>query len=170
MRAPTMGCAIRHEEFGPMNPMDSATIRRTFVEYFQKHGHRQLPSASLVPPADTGSLLTLAGMQQITPYFLGVEPAPQPRLVTVQKCFRTPDIEEVGDERHTTFFEMLGNFSVGDYFQRDAVRFAYDLLTNGYGIDPERLYPSIHPADSEARDLWHEWGFAPDRIVPLEEN
>lgn len=153
-----------------MNPMDSETIRRTFVEYFQRHDHRQLPSASLVPPADTGSLLTLAGMQQITPYFLGLESAPHPRLLTVQKCFRTPDIEEVGDERHTTFFEMLGNFSVGDYFKTDAVEFAYDLLVNGYGIDPERLYPSIHPDDEEARELWRAKGFAPERIVPLEEN
>ncbi len=153
-----------------MDPMDSETIRRTFVEYFVRHGHRLLPSASLIPPSDTGSLLTIAGMQQITPFFLGLEPAPQPRLVTVQKCFRAPDIEEVGDERHTTFFEMLGNFSVGDYFKEDATRFAYDLLTNGYGIDPERLYPSIHPEDAEARACWSEIGFAPERIVPLEEN
>ncbi len=153
-----------------MNPMDSETIRRTFVEYFQRHDHRYLPSASLVPPADTGSLLTLAGMQQITPYFLGVEPAPHPRLISVQKCFRTPDIDDVGDERHCTFFEMLGNFSVGDYFKRDATRFALELLTEVYGIDPERLYPSIHPEDEEARELWRELGFQPEKIVPLEEN
>ncbi|MCA1670060.1 MAG: alanine--tRNA ligase, partial [Thermomicrobia bacterium] len=153
-----------------MNPMDSETIRQTFVDYFVRHGHRPLPSASLIPPSDTGSLLTIAGMQQITPYFLGLETPPHPRLVTVQKCFRAPDIEEVGDERHTTFFEMLGNFSVGDYFKEDATRFAYDLLTNGYGIDPERLYPSIHPEDEEARACWHAIGFAPERIVPLAEN
>ena len=124
-----------------MNPMDSETIRRTFFEYFQRHDHRQLPCASLVPPADTGSLLTLAGMQQMTPYFLGLEPTPHPRLVSVQKCFRTPDIDEVGDERHYTFFEMLGNFSVGDYFKRDAIEHAYDLLVNVYGIDPAGSIP-----------------------------
>ncbi len=153
-----------------MNPMDSETIRQTFVDYFIRHGHRRLPSASLIPPSDTGSLLTIAGMQQITPFFLGMEQPPAPRLVTVQKCFRTVDIEEVGDERHATFFEMLGNFSVGDYFKEDATRFAYDLLTNGYGIDPTRLYPSVHPNDSEARACWRQIGFTPERIVPLEEN
>ncbi|MDQ2783823.1 MAG: alanine--tRNA ligase [Chloroflexota bacterium] len=153
-----------------MNPMDSETIRQTFVDYFVRHGHQRLPSASLIPTSDTGSLLTIAGMQQITPFFLGLDQSPAPRLVTVQKCFRAPDIEEVGDERHTTFFEMLGNFSVGDYFKEDATRFAYDLLTNGYGIDPARLYPSIHPDDSEARACWRDIGFPPERIVPLEEN
>jgi len=153
-----------------MKPMDSETIRQTFVDYFVRHGHRHLPSASLIPPSDTGSLLTIAGMQQITPFFLGLDEPPSPRLVTVQKCFRTGDIEEVGDERHGTFLEMLGNFSVGDYFKEDATRFAYDLLTNGYGIDPERLYPSIHPDDEEARAYWRAIGFAPERIVPLEEN
>ncbi len=150
--------------------MDSAEVRRTFVEYFERKAHLHLPSASLIPPQDTGSLFTLAGMQQITPYFLGQETPPAPRLVTAQKVFRTNDIEEVGDERHGTFFEMLGNFSVGDYFKHDAVEFAYELLTEGYGIDPERLYPSIHPEDEEARALWRAKGFAPERIVPLDEN
>ncbi len=153
-----------------MQQMDSETIRQTFVEYFVRHGHMHLPSASLIPPSDTGSLLTIAGMQQITPFFLGLEPPPSPRLVTVQKCFRTGDIDEVGDVSHGTFLEMLGNFSVGDYFKHDAVAFAYDLLVNGYGIDPERMYPSIHPEDEEARDLWRAKGFADARIVPLAEN
>ena len=153
-----------------MNPMGSETIRQTFLDYFMHHQHRLLPSASLIPPSDTGSLLTIAGMQQITPYFLGMEQPPAPRLVSVQKCFRAPDIEEVGDERHTTFFEMMGNFSVGNYFKEDATRFAYDLLTNGYGIDADRLYPSIHPEDEEARSYWRALGFAPERIVPLAEN
>ncbi|MHB8647116.1 MAG: alanine--tRNA ligase [Thermomicrobiales bacterium] len=153
-----------------MNPMESETIRQTFVDYFVRHGHRQLPSASLIPPSDTGSLLTIAGMQQITPYFLGLEPPPSPRLVTVQKCFRTGDIDDVGDVSHGTFLEMLGNFSVGDYFKTDAIRFAYELLTSGYGIDPDRLYPSIHPEDEEARAYWHDMGVAPERIVPLAEN
>ncbi|MGI8854215.1 MAG: alanine--tRNA ligase [Thermomicrobiales bacterium] len=158
-----------------MKPMDSETIRQTFVEYFTKHDHRYLPSASLIPPSDTGSLLTIAGMQQITPFFLGLEKPPSPRLVTVQKCFRTGDIEEVGDESHGTFLEMLGNFSVGDYFQHDAITFAWDLLTNGYGIDAERMYPTIFPADEDARRIWHEViGLPLDRIVvtanPVEDN
>src|SRR4051812_10302126 len=148
-----------------MYPMDSETIRRTFVEYFVRHAHRHLPSASLIPPSDTGSLLTIAGMQQITPYFLGLETPPSPRLVTVQKCFRTPDIDEVGDASHATFFEMLGNFSVGDYFKRDAIRFAWELVTEGYGIDPERLYPTVFPIDEEARDIWLEvTGYPRSRI------
>ncbi len=153
-----------------MQQMDSATIRRTFVEYFERHGHVHMPSASLIPLQDTGSLFTLAGMQQITPFFLGLETPPAPRLVTVQKVFRANDIEEVGDERHATFFEMLGNFSVRDYFKRGAIDFAYELLTEGYGIDPARMYPSIHPDDEEARDLWRAKGFADTRIVPLAEN
>ncbi len=149
-----------------MNPMDSETIRQTFIDYFVRHGHRHLPSASLIPPSDTGSLLTIAGMQQITPYFLGLDAPPAPRLVTVQKCFRTPDIEEVGDPSHGTFLEMLGNFSVGDYFKHDAITFAWDLLTNGYGIDPERMYPTIYPDDEDARTIWHEViGVPLDRIV-----
>ncbi|MDQ6601800.1 MAG: alanine--tRNA ligase, partial [Chloroflexota bacterium] len=149
-----------------MNPMDSETIRQTFIDYFVRHGHRHLPSASLIPPSDTGSLLTIAGMQQITPFFLGMEEPPAPRLVTVQKCFRTPDIEEVGDPSHGTFLEMLGNFSVGDYFKHDAITFAWDLLTNGYGIDPERMYPTIYPDDEDARSIWHEViGVPLDRIV-----
>jgi alanyl-tRNA synthetase len=149
-----------------MKPMDSETIRRTFIEYFARHDHLYLPSASLIPPSDTGSLLTIAGMQQITPFFLGLEKAPHPRLVTVQKCFRTPDIEEVGDPSHGTFLEMLGNFSVGDYFKHDAITFAWDLLTNGYGIDPERMYPTIYPDDEDARTIWHEViGVPLDRIV-----
>jgi len=149
-----------------MQPMDSETIRQTFVDYFVRHGHMQLPSASLIPPSDTGSLLTIAGMQQITPFFLGLDEPPSPRLVTVQKCFRTGDIDEVGDESHGTFLEMLGNFSVGDYFKHDAIHFAWDLLTNGYGIDPERMYPTIFPEDDEARALWRdEIGIPEKRIV-----
>jgi len=153
-----------------MKQMDSAAIRRTFVEYFKRHAHRHLPSASLIPPQDTGSLFTLAGMQQIAPYFLGLETPPAPRLVTAQKVFRTNDIEEVGDERHATFFEMLGNFSVGDYFKHEAIDFAYEFLVDVCGIDPERMYPSIHPDDPDARDLWRAKGFRDERIVPLEEN
>ena len=149
-----------------MQPMDSETIRQTFVDYFVRHGHMQLPSASLIPSSDTGSLLTIAGMQQITPFFLGLDEPPSPRLVTVQKCFRTGDIDEVGDEGHGTFLEMLGNFSVGDYFKHDAIHFAWDLLTNGYGIDPERMYPTIFPEDDEARALWRdEIGIPESRIV-----
>src|SRR5436189_3869774 len=109
--------------------MHSREIRQKFINFFVEKGHLQLPSSSLVPPAgDKTVLLTTAGMQQMTPFFLGLQTPPQRRLTTVQKCFRTPDIDEVGDLSHLTFFEMLGNFSVGDYFKEGVINFAWELL------------------------------------------
>ncbi|MCC6935809.1 MAG: alanine--tRNA ligase, partial [Thermomicrobiales bacterium] len=136
--------------------MQSREIRQKFVEFFAEHGHLYVPSSSLIPHNDPTVLLTTAGMQQMTPYFLGIEQPPAIRMTSIQKCFRTVDIDEVGDESHSTFFEMLGNFSVGDYFKREAIRFAWDLLTNVYGIAPERLRVTIRPDDDEARQLWQE--------------
>ena len=103
-------------------PMSGEEVRRRFVEFFTERGHREVPSSSLVPHNDPTVLLTTAGMQQMTPYFLGLEQPPAQRMVSVQKCFRTVDIDEVGDESHCTFFFMLGNFSVGDYFKRESLR------------------------------------------------
>ena len=125
-----------------------------------------MPSSSLIPPSnDPTVLLTTAGMQQMTPFFLGLEQPPALRLTSIQKCFRTVDIDEVGDESHLTFFEMLGNFSVGDYFKRDAMRFAWDFLTNELGIAPWRLSVTVYPDDAEARRLWPEVvGLPPERI------
>jgi alanyl-tRNA synthetase len=109
-------------------------------------------------------------MQQIEPFFLGVQQPPAKRLVTVQKCFRTGDIEEVGDLSHLTFLEMLGNFSVGDYFKREALGFAWELLTERFKIPAERLFPSIYPDDAEARRYWMELGVPESRITPIADN
>ena len=103
-------------------------IRQRYLDFFVAHDHLQIPSSSLVPDNDPTVLLTTAGMQQILPYFLGREIPPSPRLTSVQKCFRTTDIDNVGNERSLTFFEMLGNFSVGDYFKREAISYALSLI------------------------------------------
>ncbi len=153
--------------------MRSRDIRQTFVDFFVEKNHLQLPSSSLVPPAgDKTVLLTTAGMQQMTPFFLGLQTPPQPRLTTVQKCFRTPDIDEVGDLSHLTFFEMLGNFSVGNYFKEGAINFAWELLTKRYGLDPDRLYPSIFQEgdrlDDEALEIWtKQIGIPENKIARL---
>src|SRR5689334_11537199 len=144
--------------------MVSHEIRRRFLDYFTAREHMQVPSGSLVPPAwDASVLITTAGMQPLKQYFLGLEPPPSPRLTSVQKCFRTVDIDEVGrTARHLTFFEMLGNFSIGDYFKDFAVEQAWTLVTSpqGFGFDPDRLWATVYrgdekvPADEEAIGLW----------------
>src|SRR5579884_84305 len=148
-----------------------SALRATFLTFFEERGHTRLPSSSLIPRNDPTVLLTTAGMQQMIPFFLGQEQPPSQRLTSVQKCFRTTDIDSVGDASHLTFFEMLGNFSVGDYFKRDAIAFAWELLTKGYGLSPERLYPTVHPDDDEAPRYWEEVaGFPADGITRLEDN
>lgn len=136
--------------------MQSREIRRIFVEYFAEQGHLQVPSSSLVPVNDPTVLLTTAGMQQMTPFFLGLETPPRARMTSIQKCFRTVDIDEVGDESHLTFFEMLGNFSVGDYFKAEAISWAWDLLTGGFGIPAERLWPTVFLDDQFALEFWRD--------------
>jgi alanyl-tRNA synthetase len=155
--------------------MKTDQIRRTFQEFFEANDHLRLPSASLVPPpSDTSTLLTIAGMQPLKPYFLGLEKPPHHRLVTVQKVFRTPDIDNVGTtHRHLTFFEMLGNFSMGDYFKQGAAEFAWELSTEGFGIDPEKLWITVFEGDDElglgpdqeAIDAWLAIGVPRERIV-----
>jgi alanyl-tRNA synthetase len=152
--------------------MHSSKIRQTFIDFFVEKGHLHYPSSSLVPPAgDTTVLFTTAGMQQMTPFFLGLQKPPHNRLTTVQKSFRTVDIDEVGDLSHNTFFEMLGNFSVGDYFKEGAVDFAWEFLVNRLGLEESKLYPSIYPTDEEAFALWNKKiGVPENRIIRLEDN
>src|SRR5437867_7466762 len=130
--------------------MDGAEIRETFLRFFEERDHRRVPSSSLIPPPETGLLLTVAGMIQFIPYFLGQTPPPFPRAVTVQKCFRALDIENVGHTaRHLTLFEMLGNFSFGDYFKRDACGWGLELVTGVFGIDHDRLWVTVYETDEE---------------------
>src|SRR5579864_8780514 len=131
--------------------MTSDEIRERFVDFFVERGHLRLPSASLVPPpSDTSTLTTIAGMQPFKPYFLGLERPPAQRLTTCQKVFRAVDLDVVGTTtRHLTFFEMLGNFSIGDYFKRDAVQFAWELSREGFGFPAERLWITVFEGDTE---------------------
>src|SRR5680860_891507 len=149
-------------------------LRSLFLEYFREKGHLLIPSSSLVPYRDPSVLLTTAGMQQFKPYFLGLEEAPQPRLTSVQKCFRTTDIDLVGmTARHCTFFEMLGNFSVGDYFKDGAIRFAYEFSTEHMGLDEDRIWVTAFEGDAqvgpdeESMAHWEEVGVPRERMVKL---
>ncbi len=131
--------------------MTGDEIRKKFLTFFEKRGHKIIPSASLIPENDPTVLFTTAGMHPLVPYLMG-EPHPEgARLTDAQKCVRTGDIDEVGDNRHLTFFEMLGNWSLGDYFKKEAIEWSYDLLTSseGYGLDPGRLYVSVFEGDAE---------------------
>ena len=145
--------------------MRSIDIRRTFLDFFGERGHRVWPSASLIPQ-DPTLLLTVAGMVPFKPYFLGDAKPEHPRATSVQKCARTNDIENVGlTTRHLTFFEMLGNFSFGDYFKRDAIRWAWQLSTDGFGFDPDRIWATVYLEDDEAADIWiNETGLPPERL------
>ncbi|HLH60903.1 MAG TPA: alanine--tRNA ligase [Ktedonobacteraceae bacterium] len=146
-------------------------IRQLFLDFFVSKGHMLMPSSSLVPRNDPTVLLTTAGMQQMIPFFLGRETPPALRLTSAQKCFRTTDIDKVGNERSLTFFEMLGNFSVGDYFKRDAIAFAWEFLTQVVRLPANRLHPTVHPEDDEAPHWWNKIaGFSDEAIVRLEDN
>ena len=151
--------------------MTGAEVRAAFVSFFEAKGHREVPSSSLVPINDPTVLLTTAGMQQMTPYFLGLETPPHNRLCSVQKCFRTVDIEEVGDESHCTFFFMLGNFSIGDYFKKESLAWSWEFLTEVMGLPAERLYPTVHPDDEDAYSIWRDQiGVPVERIGKLSDN
>ena len=131
--------------------MRSDEIRETYLSFFEERGHLRIPSGSLIPASfDPSVLLTTAGMQPLKPYFQGLEKPPAQRLTSCQRCFRTPDIEEVGSTaRHLTCFEMLGNFSFGDYFKEEAIRFAWDLSLEGFGFDREQIWISVFGGDDE---------------------
>ncbi len=150
--------------------MHSNEIRQKFIEYFKERGHSHRPSASLVPD-DPTVLFTVAGMVQFKPYFLGNVSKPFTRAVTSQKCVRTNDIENVGfTPRHHTFFEMLGNFSFGDYFKEDAIQWAWDFLVNVMKLNKEKLWITIHREDDEAYGIWrHKVGVAEKHIVRMGE-
>ncbi|CAN5227022.1 alanine--tRNA ligase [soil metagenome] len=158
--------------------MQSHEIRQKFLDFFAERGHKPYPSSSLVPHDDPTVLLTTAGVQQFIPYFIGRERPPAPRAVSVQKCFRTSDLEEVGDATHLTFFEMLGNFSFGDYFKEGAIGFCWEFLTQTLGLDPERLWITIFegddnaPEDVDAKEYWRAVGVPEERIfgLPKSEN
>ncbi len=157
--------------------MRAQEIRDTYLSFFAERGHKIVPSASLVPSVhDPSVLLTTAGMQPFKPYFLGREQPPAPRLADVQKCFRTTDIEEVGNTaRHLTFFEMLGNWSFGDYFKEESIPWGWELSTAGFGMDPERIWVTVFGGDEElglgpdeeAIEIWRRVGVPDERIVRL---
>ena len=155
----------------------SAELREGFLSFFEERGHLRIPSASLIPRADDHStLLTTAGMQPQMPFFLGREAPPAPLTTTAQKCFRTPDIEEVGlDGHHLTFFEMLGNFSFGQYFKEGAIEFAREFVQDYMKLDWDRVWVSVHAGDPRLKlgpddvaiEIWQRVGMPIERIVPL---
>lgn len=146
-------------------------LRRKFLEFFKERDHLALPSASLVPKDDPSLLLTVAGMVPFKPYFLGKAVPPHPRITTSQKCLRTQDLDSVGrSARHHTFFEMLGNFSFGDYFKEEAIAWAWEYLTRVLGLSPSDLWITVFRDDDEARRIWREkMGVPEERIVSLGE-
>ncbi|MCC8141722.1 MAG: alanine--tRNA ligase [Lachnospiraceae bacterium] len=142
-------------------------LRKLFLEFFESKGHLVLKSYSLIPHNDNSLLLINAGMAPLKPYFTGAEIPPKTRVATCQKCIRTGDIENVGKTaRHLTFFEMLGNFSFGDYFKQESIKWSWEFLTETLGLDPERLYPSIFGEDEEAFEIWtKDVGIPPERVA-----
>ena len=141
-------------------------LRKMFLDFMESKGHLVLKSFPLVPQGDKSVLLINAGMTPLKPYFTGAEKPPRTRVSTCQKCIRTGDIENVGKTaRHGTFFEMLGNFSFGDYFKREAIHWSWEFLTEVVGLDASRLYPSVYLEDDEAFDIWNkEIGIPAERI------
>ncbi len=142
-------------------------LREQFLSFFESKGHTRLPSASLVPKNDKSLLLINSGMAPLKKYFLGLETPPNHRVTTCQKCIRTPDIDSVGhDDRHGTYFEMLGNFSFGDYFKVEATAWAWEFLTGVLEIPADKLWISVYEEDDEAAEIWtKKVGIPPERIV-----
>lgn len=149
-----------------MKPYGVNELRRMFLDFFESKEHLKMKSFSLVPHNDNSLLLINSGMAPLKPYFTGQEIPPRRRVTTCQKCIRTGDLENVGKTaRHGTFFEMLGNFSFGDYFKREAIAWSWEFLTRVVGLPEDRLYPSVYENDDEAYDIWNrEIGIAPERI------
>jgi len=159
-----------HSDMSVLRPRSGAEIRKAFLTFYEQHQHLPLPSASLVPD-DPTVLLTIAGMLPFKPVFLGQQQRPAPRATSAQKCIRTNDIENVGrTARHHTFFEMLGNFSFGDYFKEQAIQWAWQLSTEVYGLSPQNLVVSVFREDDEAEAIWRDVvGVNPKRIIRMDE-
>ena len=150
--------------------MTSRELRNRFLEFFRQRDHHIVPSAPMVIKDDPTLMFTNAGMNQFKDYFLGTRRSSVARVADTQKCLRVTgkhnDLENVGyTARHHTFFEMLGNFSFGDYFKKEAIQFAWDLLVDVYELPIERLWFTVYTDDDEAAELWREIGAAPDRIL-----
>ena len=161
--------------------MKSEEIRKRFLAFFEKQGHTIIPSAPLVPLNDPSVLFNTAGMQPLVPYLLGQKHPQGSRLADVQKCVRTGDLDDIGDNRHFSFFEMMGNWSFGNYFKQEAISWSYEFLTSkdeGLGLDVSRLYVTIFegdenaPYDQESKDIWMSRGIPENRIyaLPAEDN
>ncbi len=146
-------------------PVTIDQIRQSYLDYFESKGHLVVPSSSLIPSGDPTLLLTSAGMVQFKDYFSGERTPPNPRLASVQKCFRTSDIDGVGDTKHLTFFEMLGNFSIGDYFKKEAIAWGWEFSTEVLELPKERLWITIYLDDDEAFQHWRDLGVPEDRIL-----
>ncbi|MBI2831947.1 MAG: alanine--tRNA ligase [Chloroflexi bacterium] len=148
-----------------MTTLTSDEIRALFLNFFQEKEHKVIPSSSLIPHGDPTLLLTTAGMVQFKPYFLGEQVPPAPRMASCQKCFRTTDVESVGDATHLTFFEMLGNFSIGDYFKKEAIAWGWEFVHERLKIPAEKLWITVYKDDDEAREIWRKIGIPEERIL-----
>lgn len=140
-------------------------LRKAFIDFFVERDHMHIPSASLVPHGDPTLMFTSAGMVQFKSYFTGIEEPPAPRLTSIQRCFRTTDVEEVGDGSHLTLFEMLGNFSIGDYFKPEAIDWAWEFLVDVLGLPPDRLWATVYTDDDDAFELWKAKGLPEERVL-----
>ena len=162
-------CKITQGVLSAMKNYGVNEIREKFLSFFESKGCLRLDSFSLVPKNDASLLLINSGMAPLKPWFTGAETPPRKRVTTCQKCIRTPDIENVGKTaRHGTFFEMLGNFSFGDYFKHEAIAWAWEFLTEVIGLSPDDLWVTVYEEDDEARDIWiNEIGVAPERVVKM---
>lgn len=156
--------------------LTSKEIQNRFLNFFKDRQHAILPSASLLPENDPSVLFNTAGMQPLVPYLLGQAHPMGKRLANIQKCVRTGDLDEVGDNTHNTLFFMMGNWSLGDYFKKEAISWSYEFLTNsdtGLGLDPKRLYVTVFegdnnaPFDQDSKDIWLSLGIAESRIYAL---
>ena len=156
----------------------SSELKKKFIEFFKAKGHKEIPNASLIPENDSTVLFTTAGMHPLVPFLLGQKHPLGKRLVGIQKCLRTQDIDEVGNPMHLSFFEMLGNWSLGDYWKEDAIKWSYEFLTKVIGIDKNKLYVTCFagdstkgiPRDGESADIWKSLGISEDKIFFLKED